>query len=126
MPDSEEEDTVANEDVKRFMDSIPSDKKPLFERLQALVLSLYPDAMLALSYGVPTYRVKTGWVALGHWKDGVSVYTNGRHNIEEFRSAHPAVKTGTGTINFRVTDEIPMDSLSRVIRLAMQGTASRS
>lgn len=115
-----------DEGVRRFFDSVPADKRPLFERLQALVRSLYPGATLALSYGVPTYRVKTGWVALGYWKDGVSVYTNGRHNIEEFRSAHPAVKTGIGTINFRVTDEIPMDSLSRVIHRAMRGTASRS
>jgi uncharacterized protein YdhG (YjbR/CyaY superfamily) len=110
---------VADEEMHRFLESIPSDKRPLFERLQSLIEGLYPDATLVLSYGVPTYKVKTGWIALGYWKDGVSVYTNGRHNIEAFRSAYPAVKTGTGTINFRLTDEIPVESLTRVIHLAM-------
>ena len=116
---------MADEDVQRFLNSIPVDKRPMFERLQTLVRSLYPDATLVLSYGVPTYRVKTGWVALGYWRDGVSLYTNGRHNIDEFRASHPHVKTGTGSINFRLTDEVPVESLTGVIRRAMTGTGGR-
>lgn len=110
-----------NDDVRRFIESIPRDRRPLFDRLYALIRSAYPDASLRLSYGVPTFKSKSGWVALGYWKGGVSIYTNGRHNIEEFSAAYPRIKTGTGTINLGLADVVPDEALLKVIRGAMTG-----
>lgn len=109
------------DDVQAFIDSVPADRRPLFDRLRALIEGLYPEARLTLSYGVPTFRTASGWVGLGYWKEGVSIYTNGRHNIAGFRAAHPRIRTGTGTINFRLTDDIPEDSLAEVIHGVMKG-----
>jgi uncharacterized protein YdhG (YjbR/CyaY superfamily) len=116
---------MMNDDVRRFIESIPADRRPLFERLRALIQNAYPDASLKLSYGVPTFKSKGGWVALGYWKGGVSIHTNGRHNIEEFNAAYPRIKTGTGTINLRVTDVVPEEALLAVIRRAMTGGGIR-
>ena len=110
-----------NEEVQRFVDAVPEDRKPLFDRLRALILRLYPDATLTLSYGVPTFRTKTGWVALGYWKSGVSLYTNGLHNISAFKIAHPDIRTGKGSINFRLGDDMPSEAVENVIRHAMEG-----
>lgn len=107
-------------DVERFMAAIPPDRRALFERLHALVVDLYPQAQLRLSYGVPTYHAQSGWVALGYWKQGVSLYTNGAHHLVRFKAAHPRIKTGTGCINLRLTDEVPVDALREVIRHAME------
>jgi uncharacterized protein YdhG (YjbR/CyaY superfamily) len=109
-----------DEKVQGFLDTVPPDKRPLFDKLQGLILSLYPDARIALSYGVPTYRAGTGWVALGLWKRGVSVYPHGRLPVMEFRQKHPEIKTSTGTINFKLTDSIPVDDLKQTIRHAME------
>ena len=70
-----------NQEVQSFMDAVPADRKPLFDRLHALITGLYPDAEVVISNAVPTYRAKPGWVALGYWKSGVSLYTNGPHGI---------------------------------------------
>lgn len=118
---------IANEEgalddaVKRFISAVPPDRRPLFDRLRVLIERLYPDATLSLRYGVPTYGTQAGWVALGYWKNDVSLYTNGRHNIAGFQTEHPRIKTGTGTINLRATDGFPEEALSRVIRRAMDG-----
>ena len=109
-----------NEDVQRFIDAIPADHRPLFDRLQALVLEMYPAAQVILSYQVPTYKIKTGWVALGYWKQGVSIYTNGPHHLAEFKAAFPGVKTGKGSINLRLSDDVPLEALRQVIRHAME------
>jgi len=112
--------TTMNTDVERFMAAIPPDRRPLFDRLHALILALYPDAQIRLSYGVPTYRAASGWVALGYWKQGVSLYTNGAHHLMQFKAAHPRIKTGTGSINLRLTDEFPEAALREVIRHAIE------
>jgi hypothetical protein len=58
----------------------------------------------------------------GYWKQGVSLYTNGRHNLNQFKALHPHIKTGTGCINLRITDEVPEDALRDVIRHAIEHT----
>ena len=120
-----------NKDVRRYIDAIPKDRtgrkladgqqaRRLFAKLQALILDLYPRAEAVISYQIPTYKAKAGWVALGYWSGGVSLYTNGPQHIEEFKAKYPAVKTGKGSINFRVTDAVPVAALRKVIRHAIQ------
>lgn len=104
-----------NESVQTYMESVSDERRQLFDRLQALILSLYPDAEIVLSYGVPTYKTPSGRVALGYWKQGVSVYT-GTGVIPAFQTAYPALKTGKGSINFKVTDELPIEALKTIIK----------
>jgi len=109
-----------DEQVQAYLDAVPEDRKPLFEALHALILSLYPDAEVTLSYRMPTYKAKSGWVALGYRKDGVSLYTCGAHHLAAFRARHPKIKTGTGCINFRTGDPLPLPALKQVIRHAIE------
>ena len=109
-----------NPDVQRFIGNIPADHKPDFMRLHDLILEMYPDAQLVISYGVPTFKTPKGWVALGHWKGGVSVYPRGRRNTDVFRAENPGFKTGAGTINLRTGEPLPIAALRKVIRLAME------
>ncbi len=110
-----------NEDVRRFIGSIPADQRAQFDELQTLILRLYPQAEVVLSYHVPTYRTKSGWVALGYRKGGVSLYTNGPHNLAEFKADQPRIKTGKGSINFVAGEPVPLASVEKVIRHAMEG-----
>lgn len=110
-----------DEAVQRFIDTVPPESKPLFDRLHALVLRLYPEAKVVISYQVPTYKTKTGWVALGYWKDGVSLYTNNPAHIVVFQAKHPRIKTNKASFNLRRTDEVPDEDLEQVIRHAVEG-----
>jgi uncharacterized protein YdhG (YjbR/CyaY superfamily) len=109
-----------DEAVQRYIDAIPAEQKALFDRLQSLILELYPDAEIAISYQLPTYKASGGRVSLGLWKEGVSLYTTDPHHVDEFRSQHPAIKTGKASLNFRVTDELPEDDVKKVVNRAMQ------
>ena len=116
-----------DEAVQRYIDSIPAEQRPLFDRLQSLVLELYPAAEIVLSYQVPTYKVGGGRVSLGLWKDGVSLYTTDPEHIESFTSKHPTVKSGKASLNFTLTDELPAEDLREVVHRAIQrrgGSAS--
>ena len=116
-----------NKDVRQYIDATPKDRtgrkladgrqaKRLFDNLQALILDTYPRAEVVISYQIPTYKAKSGWVALGYWSGGVSLYTNGPQHTEEFKTKYPAIKTGKGSINFRLTDSVPATALKKVIR----------
>lgn len=102
--------------VQTYLDAIPETHRPLFDRLQSLVLDLYPDAVVGISYQVPTYRVGRRRVYLGLWKGGVSLHAV---SVEWFKQRHPSIKTGKGSVNFRVSDELPEADIRDVIKQAI-------
>jgi hypothetical protein len=102
--------------VRSYVEAIPESKRPLFDRLQALILELYPDAEIFISYQIPTYRVGRARVFLGVWKGGVSLHAV---DAASFKQRHPSIKTGKGSLNFKVTDELPEADVREVIKRAI-------
>jgi uncharacterized protein YdhG (YjbR/CyaY superfamily) len=112
-----------DEAVERYLDAIPAEQKPLFDRLQSLILGLYPEAEIVISYQIPTYKARGGRVSLGLWKNGVSLYTTDPQYIERFRSEHPTIKAGKASLNFKLSDELPEKDLGEVIKRAIEHPA---
>ena len=107
--------------VQRYIDAIPERQRPLFDRLQSLILELYPNAEIVISYQIPTYRVGRRRVFLGLWKGGVSLHGV---PVEAFKQRHPAIKTGKGSLNFKLTDDLPEADIRDVIKHAMENGSS--
>ncbi|MGH2620033.1 MAG: iron chaperone [Anaerolineales bacterium] len=109
-----------NEEVQRFVDAVSDERRSLYDKLHALIMGMYPSAEVVISYGIPTYKAKSGRVGLGFWKGGVSLYTYGAHHLEGFREKYPAIKTSTGTINFKLSDAVPEAALRQVIKHSIE------
>jgi Domain of unknown function (DU1801) len=93
-----------DEGVQAYIDAIDRERRPLFERLHALVLEAHPDAEVALSYHMPAYRLGARRPNLGAWKHGVSVYGFRKDNDGGFLARHPELSSGKGTIRIRLPD----------------------
>lgn len=111
-----------NEEVRQYIHAVPEGKAH-FAQVHALIMALYPDAEIDMSYQVPTYKTKSGWIAVGYWKKGVSLYINGLEYLEEFIEKYPAFKTDEGCINFKVTDSIPVTDIENILRHAFGSPA---
>lgn len=109
-----------NKDVEEYIHALPTQRSERFNRIHALIVTLFPAAIVDMSYSMPTYKLGEGWVALANQKQYISLYTCGYHHIEQFRLNHPAIKTGKGCINFRDKDELPMGDIEQVIRHAIE------
>ena len=49
-----------NKEVQQFVDSVSDDRRGLYEKLEALIMGMYPSAEVVISYGIPTYKAKGG------------------------------------------------------------------
>ena len=107
-------------DLKTYLAQIPEERKPRFENLRKLIISLYPQAEESMRYKMPTYEYGEGWVALANQKSYISLYTCSAEHITDFKARHPKIKTGKGCINFKNSDEIPEQDLKAVIKNAME------
>lgn len=102
------------------MDAVPEDRKPFITRLHTLIMELYPQAEVGMSYKMPTYKAKGGWLALANQKKYLSLYTCGEHHIAAFKEKYPHIKTGKGCINLTPNTQVTDAALKQVIRHAIE------
>ncbi len=107
-------------DIQEYVKSGSADQRKLFAQLEKIILELYPRAEIAISYGVPTYGTKPGRVGLGYWKGGVSFFPYSGSALDGFRDKYPMVKTGKGSINFKLSDKVPVAAMKKLIKRAME------
>jgi len=92
-----------DEAVRRYLDEMDSEYRPVFDRLQRLIVAMYPDAELVLSYGIPTYRIGRRRLNIGAWKHGLSLYVSPSRD-GGFSARHPELAAGKGTIRLSPAD----------------------
>jgi uncharacterized protein YdhG (YjbR/CyaY superfamily) len=111
-----------DEAARSYIDGIPAEHRPLFDRLHRLILEAHPGAAVVLSYKIPTYRVGRRRLYLGVWKHGVSLYGWPQERGAGFVSRHPGLKTSKGTIQLRPEDAagLPDDELRDLVRAALE------
>ncbi len=107
--------------VRDYIDAIVPEHRPLFDRLNRLVLEAHPDAALVLSYQIPTYKLGRRRFFVGVWKHGVSIYGWDQGRDAGFTARHPELKTGKGTIQLRPDDAagIADDEFRDLVRAAL-------
>ena len=107
-----------------YIQTVPDHRRERFLSIHNLILKLYPDASVDMSYKMPTYRAGDGWVSLANQKNYISLYTCGESHLASYREKHPQQKTGKGCINFRARDEIHYEDLETVIKHAIEHAKS--
>lgn len=107
-----------DQSVQEYIDAIPPEFRPLFDRLHGLALQVRPEAEVLLSYGMPCYRVGRRRLFLGVWQHGVSIYGWSRSGGGGFADRHPGLTSGRATIRLRPEDaaEIPDQDFQELIR----------
>jgi uncharacterized protein YdhG (YjbR/CyaY superfamily) len=112
-----------DEEVQRYVDGIAGEHRGLFDRVNGLILGAYPDAVVRLSYQIPSYWVGKRKLYVGVWKHGLSVYGWPQGRETGFLERHPGLKTSKGTIQIRPRDAagISDGDLLELVHAALDG-----
>jgi uncharacterized protein YdhG (YjbR/CyaY superfamily) len=114
------ENGVMDDAVRRYRDEIESEHRPVFDRLDRLIVDTCPDVEVVLSYGMPTYRIGRRRLAIAVWKHGISLYVSPSRDAG-FSTRHPELAAGKGTIKLRPEDaeRIPDGEFRDLARVAL-------
>lgn len=109
-------------EVQTYIDAIPSDHRGQFDRVHRLILEACPEAVLVLSYGMPTYRVGDRKLHVGVWRHGVSIYGWDKERGAAFVSRHPELLSGRATVRLRSQGaaDVTDDELSELVRASLE------
>lgn len=117
-----DDDGGVNKDVQDYIDAIPSEHRPLFDRVHGLILQAHPDAQVVISYDIPTYKVAGRKLFVGVWRHGISIYGWPADRDAGFAARHPELLYGKRTIRVRPQDaaHIADDELRDFAREALR------
>lgn len=104
--------------AQAYIDGIPAEHRPLFDRVHRLVLEVHPEAAVVVSYKMPTYVVARHRLHVAVWTHGVSIYGYDRSGFTE---RHPELTSGKGTIRLtpKAAEHITDDELRALVRAAL-------
>lgn len=110
-------------DARAYIDAIPAEHRPLFERVHRLILEVHPDSEVVFAYKMPTYKVEMRRLYVGVWKHGVSLYGWGEGEDGGITERHPELSSGKGTLRITPTaaEDITDDELRALARAALGG-----
>jgi hypothetical protein len=91
-------------DVRDYIDAIPDEYRPLFDRIHRLTMQAAPHAVTSLAYGMPAFSAGRRRLSVGVWKHGVSIYGWDKERDGGFVARHPDLRTSTGTLRIRPAD----------------------
>jgi len=104
-----------NPEVQDYFDALPPERKTVLLQLHEFILSLDPGARVLIWYRMPTYRSHKGWVSIANQPKFISLYTDSADHLAAYKTRHPKVKTGVGSINLKVDEPLPFDDLKEII-----------
>lgn len=110
--------------AEEYLGSLAGVEKREFERLQTIVLARCPEAALAMSYGMPTFKYQGKVIVhFGVFKDHLSIFP-GAGPVDQLADRLTDFKTSKGTIQF--TDDAPLSDelLEDIISLCVKRAQS--
>lgn len=107
--------------MQDYLDGIAPAVRPLFDRIQGLILDVHPGAEVVISYDMPTYVVGDRRLHVAAWKGWVSLYGWDADRDGGLVARFPKASSGRGTLKIRPADadQIGDDELVALIRGAL-------
>jgi len=107
-------------EAQAYIDAIPPEQRPLFDRMDAVIRAVHPDVDVVLSYKMPTYRAGERSLHVGVWKHGISLYGWNEGRDGGLIDRHPELSSGKGTL--RITPAAANDITDDELRALVEGS----
>ena len=113
---------MRDEAAQAYIDGIDPANRPLFDRIDRLILDDHPTADVVIAYKMPTYVVGERRLHVAAWKHGVSLYGWEADRDGGFVERHPELSSGKGTL--RIPTKSAGDIGDDELRAVLRGTLS--
>ncbi|MBX3117586.1 MAG: DUF1801 domain-containing protein [Fimbriimonadaceae bacterium] len=101
--------------VDEYIASAPPEARAMLEELRGIIGRVAPDAVEAISYQVPTFKLFGGLVGFGYGKGHCSLYVMSSTLLDRFQDDLQGYDTSKGTVRFRFGTPIPVDLVERLV-----------
>lgn len=107
-------------DASQYVFLADGERRELFQKLQELILKLYPKAEMKVHYTMLRFAVESGFVYLNYWKEGVTLDIGEGQHLQKFKAKYPRYKIGKCSVSLKARGELPWQDIENLIRYGME------
>ena len=106
------------QDVDEYMAQLPEDRRAVMEQLRRTIRSAAPDAIEAISYNMPAFRLDGRFlVSYEAYKRHYSLFPWSDGMVEALGEEMRPYAVGKGTIRFPADKPIPFELVTRIVEI---------
>ena len=109
----------APEDIDEYIDRFPGNVQELLQKIRKTIQKAAPDAVEAISYGIPTFRLNGNLVHFAAFQSHIGFYPAPR-GVAEFKDDMARYEGGKGTARFPLDQPIPYELITRMVKFRVQ------
>lgn len=102
-------------EFKELFQKSPKPAHPHFLRIYEIIKSACPEAKEVISYGMPTFRLRTNLCYFTTHKNHLGFYPTGS-GIEAFKEQIPPYKFSKGAIQFPYSQPLPEQLITKIVQ----------
>ena len=117
--------TTRAENIDDYIAGFPKDVRRKLEEIRAAIKKAAPQAEEAISYAMPTFKLKGNLVHFAAYKNHIGFYPAPK-GIEAFKKALSAYEGGKGTVQFPLDSPLPIDLITKIVKFRVNDNLEKS
>lgn len=107
--------------IDEYISGFPPDVQKLLNKVRRTIREAAPDAEEAISYQIPTFKLKGNLVHFAAFKNHIGFYPTSS-GTQAFQKELATFKHGKGSIRFPLDQPIPYDLIRRIVEFRVSET----
>lgn len=107
--------------VDEYIKTYPKDVQSILEEVRLTIQKAAPEAVEAISYQIPTFRLNGNLVHFAAFKNHIGFYPTSS-GIEAFEKELSQYKRGRGSVQFPLDKPIPYGLVRKIVRYRAKET----
>jgi uncharacterized protein YdhG (YjbR/CyaY superfamily) len=105
--------------IDEYIAGFPPEVQVLLQKMRATIRDAAPQAVEAISYQMPTFRLEGNLVHFAAFKNHIGFYP-APTGIDEFQEELSVYKGGKGSVQFPLDQPIPYELVTRIVKFRVQ------
>ena len=105
--------------VDEYIATFPEDVQVVLQQLRQTIHDAVPDAVEAISYQMPTFKLNGNLIHFAAFKDHYGLYPT-PSGIDAFQQELAPYSVAKGSIRFPKNQPIPFDLVTRIVQYRVQ------
>jgi uncharacterized protein YdhG (YjbR/CyaY superfamily) len=105
--------------IDEYIACFPQSTREILEELRSTIRKVVPGAEEAISYGIPTIKLKGNLVHFAAYKNHIGFYP-GAAGIENFKEKLSVYNLSKGTVQFPIDKPIPYDLILEIVHFRVE------
>ena len=107
------------ETIDEYIKTFPADTQRILEKMRQTIRKAAPEAVEAISYRMPTFKLNGNLVHFAAFKNHIGFYPT-PSGIEAFRKELSPYKGAKGSVQFPINKPIPFDLVEKIVKYRVQ------